>query len=167
MELFFRKPLYRYHFRELCRLLGWSPSKLRSKINILKRMGLVKEMKEKNMKIFIANTENENYRRYKIVYNLLNAYKIADYLEKNLEYFDVIILFGSAADGEDTETSDFDICIMGSKETPLNLETLEKKLGRKISLLFIENINMLQKRNPELLNNILNGFVIKGYLKVF
>ena len=64
------------------------------------------------------------------------------------------------------EKSDFDICIIGSKEVDINLGKMEKKLNRKISLLFVEDVESL-KKNKELLNNLINGFVVRGYLKVF
>lgn len=75
---------------------------------------------------------------------------------------DVIVLFGSASRGEDIETSDIDIFLM-AKEKEVNLKRYEEKLHRKISLHFEENVHDVPK---ELLNNIINGIVIHGYLKV-
>ena len=40
----------------------------------------------------------------------------------------------------------------------------EKKLNRKINIFFSDNFNKLSK---ELRNNIINGIILKGYLKVF
>ncbi|MEM5881542.1 MAG: nucleotidyltransferase domain-containing protein [Candidatus Aenigmatarchaeota archaeon] len=166
LELFIKKPLYSFHLREICRLLEWSPVKVRALINELKKEKLIVESKEKNLSLFKANRENENYKKYKKIYNLLKAFEISEILEKELENFDAIIFFGSAARGEDTESSDFDLCIIGANEVKINLDKIEKELNRKISLLFIENPEKLKEENPELLNNLINGFVIKGYLKV-
>ena len=74
----------------------------------------------------------------------------------------VIILFGSASRGEDLKESDLDI-FLECKETKLNAEKYEKELNRKINLFFGE----FNKLSSELKNNILNGTVLKGYLKVF
>ena len=165
-KLFFKKPLYSYHLREICRLLNWSPVKVRSYLKTLKENGLIVEYREKNLALFKSCIGKESFKRYKLVYNLLQAYKIAEILEEKLEYFDAIILFGSSSRGEDTERSDFDICIIGSKEVEINLEKIEKELNRKISLLFIEELKELKRKNKELLNNLINGFVLRGYLKV-
>jgi len=165
LELFFKKPLYSYHLREICKLLKWSPTKARYYLEILKKEKLIIESKEKNLSLF-KSVENEKFKQYKRIYNLMQAFKIAEILEEKLENFDAIVFFGSAFRGDDTERSDFDICIIGSKEVEINLENIEKELNRKISLLFIEDLEELKRKNKELLNNLINGFVISGYLKV-
>ena len=76
---------------------------------------------------------------------------------------DVIILFGSATRGEDLKDSDIDLFLL-CNEKKLDLKNFENKLKRKISIFFSEDFNKL---SVELKNNILNGIVIKGYLRVF
>ncbi len=167
LELFFKKPLHSFHLRELCRALKWSPTKVRSNINSLKKKKLITETKEKNLSIFRSNISGEEYKKFKIVHNIMKAFDIAEIIERNLDDFETIILFGSARKGEDTENSDFDICIIGAKEKEIDFKETEKELGRRVSLLFIESFEELRKKNRELLNNLINGFVIKGYAKVF
>jgi len=72
-----------------------------------------------------------------------------------------VVLFGSASRGEDTENSDIDLFLQ-SGESDINVEKYENALNRKISILFESDIRKLGK---ELLNNILNGHVLYGYLK--
>ena len=76
---------------------------------------------------------------------------------------DVIILFGSASKGEDIEESDLDLFIQ-APEKKLSLEKYEKLLNRGITLFFEENFSRLSN---ELKNNILNGIVLRGYIKTF
>ena len=76
---------------------------------------------------------------------------------------DVIILFGSASKGEDIMESDIDLFLI-SRERELDILDFETKLKRNISLLFSENFGELSN---ELKNNIINGVILKGYLKVF
>ena len=74
-----------------------------------------------------------------------------------------IILYGSSAKGESLEESDIDLFIIG-KERKINLEKFEKELGKKIHLIFEDN----PKKIPdELKNNLINGIILKGYLKLF
>ncbi len=56
---------------------------------------------------------------------------------------------------------------MGAKEADIDFSETEKEMNRKISLIFVESADKLRKENKELLNNIINGFVVKGYLRVF
>ena len=73
-----------------------------------------------------------------------------------------MILFGSGAKGTFTEESDIDIFVE-AKETKLNLAKYEKKLGKKINILFEKSINELSK---ELRNNIINGCLLQGYIRI-
>ena len=76
---------------------------------------------------------------------------------------DVIILFGSVSKGEDIKESDLDLFVLSDKEK-IDLSLFEKKLNKKINIFFDNNFNKLSK---ELRNNIINGVILKGYLKVF
>jgi len=76
---------------------------------------------------------------------------------------DAAVLFGSASRGEDVEGSDIDIFLV-AKEREVDLSGFERELARKINLHFEEDPSKLPK---ELLNNIINGIVIHGYLRVF
>lgn len=167
LELFFKKPLYPFHLRELCRMLVWSPTKVLSNANALKKKSLIIETREKNLSIFRSNRQSGEFKKLKIIYNLSKAFDIAEIIEKSIEDFEAIVFFGSARKGEDMENSDFDICIIGAKEKELDFSEVEKAINRKVSLIFADSLKKLRTENRELSNNLLNGFVIKGYLKVF
>ncbi|MBI2675713.1 MAG: nucleotidyltransferase domain-containing protein [Candidatus Aenigmarchaeota archaeon] len=76
---------------------------------------------------------------------------------------DAIVLFGSAARGEDVAGSDVDILIV-SQEKKLDMKKYESVLKRGISLHFCENFRKMPK---ELKNNIINGVILRGYIRVF
>ena len=166
LGLFFKKPLYSFHLREICRLLGWSPTKVRMHIADIKKKNLVVGYKEKNLSLFKSNRESEEFKTYKKIYNLLYAFEVGKIIEKNVEDFDAIVFFGSASKGEDIENSDFDFCAVGAKEEEIEFKKIENEFNRKISLLFIEDLENTKRKNKELLNNLVNGFVIRGYLKI-
>ena len=73
-----------------------------------------------------------------------------------------IFLFGSGAKGDYIKRSDIDLFLL-SPEKEVDIIKYERKLGRKINLLCKERIPDL---SPELLNNILNGIKLSGYLKL-
>ncbi len=114
--------------------------------------------------VYFANMDSENFRFLKKIDTIMTLKDsgLIEYLE-NKCMPDVIILFGSASRGEDTIESDIDLYLL-CKERKLDMQEFEKKTKRKISLIFSENINKLSN---ELKNNIINGTILKGYLKVF
>ena len=100
----------------------------------------------------------------KISHNLiyeLNKSGLIEYLWQGLSP-QAIILYGSYAKGEAIESSDIDIFIIG-KEKEINLDEFEKKLGKNIHLIFDPDTKHIPK---ELMNNLANGVILKGYLKI-
>src|SRR3989338_7441936 len=73
-----------------------------------------------------------------------------------------IVLFGSAAKGEDTEQSDIDLFVQAKRKSFDTIKA-EKHLERKISLIFESD---MKKVNKELRNNLANGIVLSGYFEV-
>ena len=74
----------------------------------------------------------------------------------------IVLVFGSYAKGEDTEKSDIDMAIITEKKLNLDLDNFEKRLKRKIHILEIKR----KEIKPTLMNNLANGIVLYGYLKV-
>ena len=112
--------------------------------------------------VYWANRASELFRFYKKMDMVLLIRKsgLLDFLwEKCMP--DVIVLFGSAAIGEDLKDSDIDLYLQ-CREKPLKLDKYERILKRNIQILFEDKF---EKLSPELRNNILNGIILKGYLK--
>jgi predicted nucleotidyltransferase len=109
-----------------------------------------------------ANFESEEFRNFKRIFNLSQIYSSGLYvfLKDNFP-LSSCTLFGSYSLGEDSEKSDVDICIEGSEKI-LDLEKYEKKLNRKINLEFIN----FKKMSEEFRDNIINGIVLFGYVKI-
>ncbi len=124
--------------------------------------GLVKKEQGQLFPCFIANRESKAFGILKLSALLLSLEETGLIQEIMKFYPDCIVLFGSASKGEDTEKSDIDLFVQ-AKAVNLKTDQFEKKLNRRINLIFEENIPALQK---ELLNNLANGIVIRGYLKV-
>ena len=164
LQVFFDYPKKDFQIRELSRKIRLAQISI---INHLKR--LVKEnlVIKENKSIYPSYKANTNNELFKLLkkQNLILRLKesgLIEFLEERLRP-NCIVLFGSASRGEDNENSDTDIFLQ-SKEVILDLNKFEKSLNRKINLFFEYNINKL---NKELLNNIINGEVLHGYLKVF
>jgi len=132
-------------------------------VKSLEAAGFVKREKKGVYGSYVSS-KNDIFRLYKRNDMLLRIYEsgLADFLAERLAP-DAIVLFGSASRGEDIETSDIDLFLI-TKEKEVDVAKFEKRLKRKIALHFEENVSRIPK---ELLNNIINGIAVYGYLKVF
>ena len=155
-----------FQLREISRLINLAPKSVMIYLSELEKNNLILKLKHRIHKypVYIANRDNENFRFYKkidIIISLKDS-GLLNFLEKQCMP-DVIVLFGSASKGEDLLNSDLDLFLL-CKEKKLNLDKFEKVIKRKINIFFSEEFNKLSK---ELKNNILNGIIMGGYLKVF
>jgi predicted nucleotidyltransferase len=169
MKVFFDNPLPKgigYQLREISRKIKLAPKSVSIYLRELEKEGLILKGKHRflNYPIYYANRDSEMFKLYKKL-DMITSIKetgLLDYLYDNLMP-EVIILFGSASKGEDTAESDVDLFVQG-KETKLELKKFESLLNRRISIFFSKDFKSLSR---ELKSNILNGVILKGYLKVF
>ena len=161
---FFDYPTKFFQMREISRRTKISQPSVLNHLRELVKEGLVLKEKKSVYPTYRANRENEWFRHYKKIDILLRIKDISllDYLYDNTMP-NVIILFGSASKGEDIESSDIDLFIQAPQKK-LDLQRYERKINRKINLFFEEDFSKLSN---ELKNNILNGIILKGYLKFF
>lgn len=166
IEVFFRHPTKKHYLMEISRNIGLAHTSVRKNLSKLIKLGLITESIDKkgNRKfpLFQANLGDEQFRRYKLIYNLSNLFesKILLFIEEKLMPRS-IVLFGSYQRGEDIENSDIDIYVECDK-VELDLDRFEKKLGRKVELHFCQDFSSYPK---ELKNNIVNGIVLRGFLE--
>ncbi len=163
LQLFFDFPSKRFQLREICRLVKLGMPSVTLHIKRLVKEDLIEKIEEGIYPSYIA-TNNEIFKLYKRNDIIIRIHEsgLTEFLEGEFTP-DAIILFGSASRGEDIENSDIDLLII-SKKKPVNLMKFEKKLNRKINILYESSTKNLPN---ELLNNIINGIVIYGYLKVY
>lgn len=162
LRLFFDYPTKSFQLREISRMLKLGMPSVKLHIDRLEKEEFIKREKRGTYASYRASG-NEKFMLYKKTDMLLRLHEsgliefLADELSPN-----AIVFFGSASRGEDIERSDIDLLVI-TKEKDINLKRFEKSLKRKINILFEPNLKNVPK---ELLNNILNGTVIYGYLKV-
>ena len=167
LRVFFDDPLEgSFQLRELSRKIRLSPPSVKIYLDSLAKDGLVLKNKHRvhGYPIYQANRDNPKFRFLKKLDSLerLNESGLVDHLYDSCTP-DAIILFGSASRGEDVNGSDIDLCLV-CKARKLELSAHEKKLGRKINILFAPDF---RKLSAELKNNLINGTVLRGYLSVF
>jgi len=163
LELFIEFPAKDFSVRGLARELKLSHATILNYINDLQRLGFIKKKEATLYPTYYANTESQKYKFYKknwLIFKI-NESGLIDHIQKEV-LPSSIILFGSGGKATFTERSDIDIFVEAS-EIKLDLAKYEKKLNRKINLLFESNINDLSN---ELRNNIINGIILYGFIKI-
>ena len=168
LKVFFDNPLPSngYQLREIGRITKLG---LPSVTRYLQELVNAKVIEKKPDRVqgyprYWANRESEEFKILKKqnVVRLLHETGLIQKLEESGSPL-VIVLFGSAARGEDIEGSDVDLYVQ-SKETQLTLTSYEKKINRRINLFYEKDF---KKLSTELKNNIINGIVLTGYLEAF
>jgi len=170
MEFLFRYPDKEFSLSDLAKLASVRKSNIGAILKELENIGFIEISKLANLWRIKANQQSLVYIRSKIVYNLNFAYQsgLVDFL---IDYFKnpkSIVLFGSFRKGEDMSNSDIDVAIETeeAKEYEIiglsGLADFEKRIGRKIQI----HLFNMKNADSNVLNNILNGIVLWGFLEV-
>ena len=169
LRLFFEDPLPEgigFQLRELSRKTNLATPSVKKYLGELEKEGLIIKSKHRiySYPVYYAKRDEENFKFLKKLdmLMLIKESGLLDHLSEKCMP-DTIILFGSAARGEDLKNSDIDLYLL-CKERKLDLNKFEEKIKRRIGLFFNEDFNKLSE---ELKNNIINGIILEGYLKVF
>src|SRR3989344_6711724 len=111
-ELFFENPTREFNLRETARILKISPTTAGSHLESLVKKGFAKERKERNLKLYKANLENDLYLDSKKSYSIRKL-RESGLIEALNDFYlkPAIVLFGSFSTGLDTETSDIDLVV--------------------------------------------------------
>lgn len=168
LKVFFDDPIPKggFQLREIGRLAKLAPKSVGIYLDELIKEGLVLKEPHRLHKypVYYANRDGASFKLYKkldLVASLFETGLVDDLYDTFVP--ECIVLFGSAARGEDVLESDLDIFIEAEGKS-IDFSKFEKKLGRKINPFFSAGF---RKLSPELKNNIINGIILKGYLKAY
>ena len=143
-EFFFVFPLRRMRIRQLERELSLPlPSVIRY-VKELKEEEIVNSLVIGGVTFYTANRSAKNFIMKKRLYNLAAVYDsgIVESIVSKVGNVPIII-FGSFAQGEDTEESDIDLFVEGKLD--FDAAVFEKKLQRKIQRHFSKNLQTLNE----------------------
>lgn len=148
--------------REVSRKAGISPSSTNRSLTRLYKTGLLNRKRNGKMCFYSIERSNPYLKEFKILNNLL---LIEPLIEKLKKYTRKIVLFGSWANGEDTENSDIDLFIISSEEEKIrpiiNKFSYSNRLGnRKVQAIIRRPEELLKKQDKP--DEILLGQVEKG-----
>lgn len=162
LKVFFDEPNHKFQLREIERLTSISLPSVKQHVQALLKQGYLQQVKSGVYHSYVSSM-NERYRILKRNDLLLRLYECD--LVRELEEQctpNCIILYGSSAEGRDDERGDVDIFVQ-SKLIQIDMKTYEKKIKRKINLLFEPR---MEKIENSFKNTLANGIVLSGFFKV-
>ena len=167
LQLFFNDPAPQgggFQLREISRSVNIAPPSVKKYLVELEADKLIVRQKHRiyGYPTYFANKDGEDFRFLKKIDTMqrINESGLLGYLTEACAP-DVVILFGSSSRGEDGKESEVNIFLQ-CEPVKLNVGKYEKELGRKINPVF----GKIQELK-ELRNEIMNGSILKGYVKVF
>lgn len=165
-EYFFLNPTIKIRVRQIERNVNVPLPSVIKYVKELEKERIIKRYEIAKVVIYSADRTSTQFIIEKKLFNIKKIFssKLRDFL---IEKFSnpTIIIFGSYSKGEDIENSDIDIYIESNSKNKINFDKYEKELQRKIHIFIYENIKKVE--NKDLANNILNGFIINGFVEVF
>ncbi len=165
-EYFFLNPTARLRVRQIERTVKVPfPSAVRYAKELVEE-GILRKIEIGGIVLYSADRTSLKFLREKKLFNLGQLYSsgLIDYLIE--EYHNpTIVLFGSYSLGEDIETSDIDLFIKTPVKKLKNLQVFNKKLQRELQIFQNKKVNDIKNKN--LVNNIINGITLNGFLEVF
>ena len=155
LELFFEYPKSNFTVREISKKTKIPSSSVQRYLEKLRNEGLIKKNK-------IVVTAYSKFLKAFFVMDKIYRTGLIDYLYKELNP-SAIIIFGSVRKGEYDYESDVDLFIESSIKKNVDLKKFEKELNHKIQIFVYSDINKLQ---PNLFNNVVNGIKLFGSFKL-
>ena len=159
LSFLIKNPEREYFDRQISKLIGVSRAGTNFALRDLARQGFILREKKGRMFFYKAASNNALIKYLKILQNIVSLRPL---IEKLKESSLKIVLYGSAANGENTAESDIDIFIM-SRETDEAKEIIFKdKLREKIQYVaqtpgdFIKS----RKNNPVFYKEVEKGIVL-------
>ncbi|WP_292729329.1 nucleotidyltransferase domain-containing protein [Methanoculleus sp.] len=150
-----------YYVREVARLLGMGVGSASETLACLAKAGLVHREERGRLVIYRAAMESPLLREVKVCATLLEINPLILRLRGAVTR---VILFGSAATGDDTHESDIDLLIeTGDTETVAErVAVVQAGLDREISALILTpgRFRSLKTADPTLYERILAGKVL-------
>lgn len=159
-------PLKEWHFEEVVREAKVTKAVANKWLRKYRMEGILIYVKDKgHHPYFTVGSQNRVYQSLKRVYALEQLHK-SGLIPKliNSEKAKAIILFGSFAKGDWYKDSDIDIFILGNL-SDFDRNLYESRLNRKIELHVFHNTSEIRQMKTGLLQNIVNGYIIKGEIQ--
>ena len=157
------------HIREIARRSQLSEASIRQELNKLADLDLVRSRRDSNRVYYCANKENPLYKEIHSI--VLKTTGLVEVLMEALEdsRIEVVFVFGSFANGEESANSDIDLLIIGDiglRAVSRLLSGISEKIEREINPHIMIREEYIRRRvsGDHFVTNVLKGpkLFIKG-----
>jgi len=162
LQPFFEDCYRRINVREYAKLSNISPPTASKLLHDYQNEGLLKREEDRGYLFFFANKESKQFIDLSRIYWTIKLNELVDFLAEKL-LNPTVILFGSLAKAEAKMDSDLDLAVFATKKE-LDLSKFEKKIKRNLQMFWFDSVKGIKSK--ELANNIINGYVLRGKLKL-
>ncbi|MCG2692120.1 MAG: nucleotidyltransferase domain-containing protein [bacterium] len=150
------RPAEQFYEKEIAQKIDVSKSAVNLIMKLLIKEGWLSLMEKGRLNLYQANLGSVKVRNYKKSITLKKLDKLINYLQDRAER---LILFGSAATGEDSMISDLDILIVSSRE--LRMKKIRKLLPNdrqgQIIIKTADEFRELRSKNKVFYQSIMRG----------
>jgi predicted nucleotidyltransferase len=162
---FFVNPSSMLRVREIERVLKLPLPSIIKYCKELQNEGILTIVKTGNVLFYTADKMNPSFLLEKRLYNLRLLY-ISGFIEfLKIELSNPsIIVFGSFSKGEDREDSDIDLYVETPSKKEISLDNFERVFKRRLHVFRQKNIREIKNKN--LVNNIINGILLNGFVEI-
>jgi predicted nucleotidyltransferase len=161
LEYFIIHSMEEFHEREIVRNVKISKGSANKILRHLAELSLLLRQKKGRMVFYRLNTGDPSVRQLKIMRNVWNLRKFVDLTKDRAQ---MIILFGSCAEGTDVRESDIDIFILtGEKKIAReHVSRLNEKNDREISPIILDanEFSTLKREDEPLYERIDRGIIL-------
>lgn len=161
LSLHQEKPCYE---REVAKGAKISYGSANSVLRELHKSGLLQRTTQGKMCYYSIDMNNPHVREFKILVNILTLEPIVERLKA---YSSKVVLYGSWAEGTDTEQSDIDLFVISSEERHVKkivnkFSETERVASRKIQVIVYEPADLIniEKREKVFLGQVEKGKVL-------
>jgi uncharacterized protein len=138
LAYFMENPYEEIYLREFGRKLAISPNTSQRFLDSFLDEGFVTEIKKGNLRYFKANMDSVLFRQIKLAYSIKKIEKsgiIGALKGINVSH---AVLFGSVAEGKDSQDSDIDLLIIGTSKKAAQeaMRKIEGKMDKEINFHF-------------------------------
>jgi predicted nucleotidyltransferase len=141
-----RRPLAKMYGREIAKSIKMSVGGTNQILRSLANAKMLNVEKRGRMLFYSVNMENPEVKQFKI---FINVSELNPLIDKIKMHSDRIILYGSCADGTDTEKSDVDLFILTEKKDTVNAEIRRFKTDRKIKPVLADHSEFLKLKEKD------------------
>ena len=160
LYMFHEKPREELHEREVVRRTGISEGSANKILRKLSEVEVLERNKKGRMVFYKLNMKSAVARQFKVLFNVYSLNKLVNEIAQDSKK---VILFGSCAEGTDTEQSDIDLFILANEKNIVGSRISSYQgTDRKIAPITVNSNEFVQlrKRDKPLYDRILKGIVL-------